>query len=116
MRRDVNMSHIIDVIAEFLVCRGHTSIIDHTGLLVEHAGAFTIIANGHNEAIDEVPGYCFLILFNRHTFALLSAAGEGSMGAGLIANPDSFRGALNEEIRKARVQLRLNNIKARDPE
>ena len=109
------MSHIIDVIAEFLVCRGHTSIIDHPGLLVEYAGAFTVIANGHNEAINEVPGYCFSILFNRHPFALLSATGEGTMGTGLTANPDSFRGALNEEIRKARVNPRLTNIQAGKP-
>ena len=109
------MSHIIDVIAEFLVCRGHTSIIHHPGLLVEHAGAFTVIANGPNEAIDEVPGYSFSILFNRHPFALLSATGEGTMGTGLTANPDSFRGALNEEIRKARVNPRLTNIQAGKP-
>jgi|GEM_PF-5812433 hypothetical protein len=102
------MSHIIDVIAEFLVCRGHTSIVNHPGLLIEHAGAFTVIANGHNETIDDVPGCCFSILFNQHPFAMLTATGEGSMGTGMVANPDSFRGALNEAIREARVAGRAD--------
>ena len=109
------MSHIIDVIAEFLVCRGHTSIVNHPGLLVEHAGAFTVIANGHNETIDDVPGCCFSILFNQHPFAMLTATGEGSMGTGEAANPDSFRGALNEAIRKARVSGREATNEANSP-
>ena len=97
------MSHIIDVIAEFLVCRGHKSIVNHPGLLVEQAGAFTVIANGHEVPIDGVPPCCFSILFNQRQFALLTATGEGNIGTGLAANPDSFRGALNEAIRKARA-------------
>ena len=48
-RRNVIMIHLIDLVAEFLVCKEHTSIIDHPALLVEHAGAFTAIANGHKD-------------------------------------------------------------------
>ena len=81
-RRNVIMTHPIDLIAEFLVCKAHTSIIDHPGLLKEHSGAFAVITNGHKEAIDDVLGYCFSILFNRYPFAVLSATGQGSMGTG----------------------------------
>ena len=109
------MSHIIDVIAEFLACRGHTSIVNHPGLLVEHAGAFTVIANRHNETIDDVPGCCFSILFNQHPFAMLTATGEGSMGTGLAANPDSLRGALNEAVRKSRIPASPTDREDRSP-
>jgi hypothetical protein len=37
------------------------------------------------------------------------------MGTGLAANPDSFRGALNEAIRKARVSGREATNEANSP-
>jgi len=52
----------------------------------------------------DVPPFCTVVFFNGWIFAILGPLGDGSMGAGELANENSLRTALESAIKAERNQ------------
>ena len=91
--------HICELLLEYVTFLGIKRINEIDGLWVHQIDETWLIkCNGHQETIENVPGYCWAIEYNGWPAGILSVMGDGIMAMGMGANEHTLAEAINAKM------------------